>query len=108
MERGAHSGTHSKSEHVGAINTGVLRGMKRMSSLNGTRDHSLDTDDKLSGYNDMDDEADEYVFDPLELLENDLLDKDLDQPCNSKAIRDPSGMEMINPIRISHPKGSDW
>ncbi|KAJ1115986.1 hypothetical protein NDU88_004205 [Pleurodeles waltl] len=106
--RGVQRGTHSKSDHVGAMNLSVPHGTKRMRSLHGTRDNSLDTDDEHAGYNDIEDEEDEYVFHPQELLENDFLDEDLDKPSNSQPIRDPLGVEMVNPTRNVHPKGSDW
>lgn len=47
-------------------------------------------------------EADEYIFDPLEKLD------DLNQPSTSGSVKDPSGVEMFNPSKINHPRGSDW
>ncbi|KAJ1162104.1 hypothetical protein NDU88_002582 [Pleurodeles waltl] len=97
-ERGAQSGTHSKSDFLSAIYIGVHRGTKKMSSLYSTKANSVITDDEYAGFNEIEDEADEYVFDPQELLDNDLLDEDLDQPSISqkKTIRDPLGVEMFN------------
>ncbi|KAJ1214878.1 hypothetical protein NDU88_002489 [Pleurodeles waltl] len=79
-----------------------------MSGLHGMRDCSLDTDDNFSYCDELEDEADEYVFDPLEIFEIDFLDEDLDHPSSSKAIKDPLGVEMSNPTRNTHRRGSDW
>ncbi|KAJ1170061.1 hypothetical protein NDU88_001942 [Pleurodeles waltl] len=90
------------------MDLGVPRSTKIISSLYCTRDNSVDAEYK--GCNETEDEADEYIFGPQKLLENDLLDEDLEQLSNSqkKAIRNALGGKMFNPAPIVYPRGSDW
>ncbi|KAJ1169927.1 hypothetical protein NDU88_001813 [Pleurodeles waltl] len=70
---------------------GVPRCTKKISSLYGKKDNSVDTHNEFAGFTEIEDEVDEYVLDPQELLDNNFLDEDLDQPSISqkKTIRDP-------------------
>ncbi|KAJ1100009.1 hypothetical protein NDU88_005099 [Pleurodeles waltl] len=69
------------------MDIGVPHSTKKMSSLHGTKDNSVNTDKEYAGFNEIEDETDEYVFNPQELLNNDLLDEDLDQPSFHKKRR---------------------
>ncbi|KAJ1099399.1 hypothetical protein NDU88_004500 [Pleurodeles waltl] len=82
---GAGSSTlQTGAEHCSEAALNVVSSNNGLIFLPGTKDTSVDTDDEYAGFNEIEDEMDEYVFDPQELLENDLLDKDLDQPSNSQ------------------------
>ncbi|KAJ1176071.1 hypothetical protein NDU88_001354 [Pleurodeles waltl] len=84
------------------MDIGVPCSMKKMSSLHGPKDNSVDDDDEYADFNEIEDEASEYVFNSQELLENDLLDEDLDQPSNSQ-----KGGDWLSAVECQGPNITD-